>query len=289
MAWGTPTSRGTNTDTTGAATNLVISSVSVAQDSLIVVAGCVTVNTALTFTIADSAGNTYAVIQAENTTATPDRTAFIGWAVASAALSNGTVTITYGEVVGSSCAEVFETTGTAPTLDSAVTASSSFASATPSQASGTPSVSGDLMLGVLIWNDTGKAYTEDVGNGWTNLRNQLQVAAPDSNMSAAYQVNAGSGAKTYAPTLSGIATGVVVTAGFKPSLAGVAAQTVGDIAQTASGTHLISGSVSQSIGSFTQVARARSGSAFDPGTQSFVKGRQWKYREVRTRSGGRRR
>src|SRR3972149_2190930 len=99
MSWGTPTSRGSGTDTTGTATNLVISSITVAQNSLILVTGCLREDTPQTITVTDSASNTYAVFQATRVGAGDDVTAFVGYAAAATALSGGTVTVTYGETI----------------------------------------------------------------------------------------------------------------------------------------------------------------------------------------------
>lgn len=287
MAWGTPTSRGSNTDTTGTATDLVISSVSVAQNSLITVAGCLTVDTSMTITMADSAGNTYTVVQQETTAPAIDRTLFIGTAIATTALSSGSITITYGETVGSSCAEVYETTGGAgSSLDSAVTATAAFSTASPSQTSGTPTAPGDLMFGVLAWSDSLINYTEDTGNGWTNLRNKLTVAGPSSNMSAAYQVNAGVGTKTYAPALSSSITGCIAVIGIKIAIDPANFSTTQTLAAlTASATMTAASTFTASITLEDLAASAtyEKGAAYDPGTQSFLKARAWPYREFRVR------
>jgi hypothetical protein len=288
MAWGTPTSRGSNVETTGSASTLVISSVTVAQGSLIVVSGCARVNTALGFTITDSGSNTYAVYQpTENTTPTPDISSFFGYAIASTALSNGSVTINYGETVGSSAAEVFETTGAAGSaIDSPVNASSTFATATPSQTSGTPTVAGDLMFANLVWNDNGVTYTEDAGNGWTNIRNQLEVGGPDSIVSTAYQVNAGTGTKTYAPVLSaGTSVGVIAQIGFKIGAPAdfTSSQTLADV--TAVGTMTVESGLSASVTleDVTSVAAYETGRAYSAMANAFAKARQWPFRRERVR------
>lgn len=218
MAWGTPTSRGTATDT-AAPTSLPIASVTVAAGSLILVAGAIALDTP-TITVSDSAGNTYTVIQSNNTQRSPDQVAFLAFAYAAFALAAGTVTVAWGGAgINSALAEVFEVTGSKSVsvedADARATAANLASTPSPTTTSGTPDYAGDLFVAVDVTASTSTTWTEDTGNGWATLRGKtLSVASDDMALAVSYQVNAGTGQLTWAPTTAN-ATHAKIIAAFR--------------------------------------------------------------------------
>lgn len=210
MAWGTPTSLGAFVQQNTGGHSLVYSSITVAQNSLIVITGGMRANTgADTIVVSDSAGNNYTV--AQHTRAGTTTIGFIAWAVASTALSAGTITVadtSTGTTNFTACAfQGFSVTGenTGTPNDSAATASNdAAATTTPTVTSGVPSASGELFFAVYMASvANNNTYTEDATNGWTNA--MLKAGSTGGTImtaSSAYQVNAGSSAVTHAPTTS---------------------------------------------------------------------------------------
>ena len=253
MAWGTPTSRGTLSNT-AAPTSGPVTSVTVAQNSLIVVVGGLALNSP-TITCSDSAGNTYTVVKQTDTAPNPDISAFMAYATAATALSAGTVTVAWGGgAAGSVVCEVFEVTGAATSgfNDSAVTAQQNASGTSPSTTSGTPGESGELFFAVDITDSTSATWTEDTGNGWTTARAKtLSVSAPSMCIGASYLVNSGVGTKTWAPTTAADEHCIILL-GFKVLNTGAAAQTLAALTNAGAGALALTGSAAQTLSALTQ-------------------------------------
>jgi hypothetical protein len=224
-AWGTPTQRDTKVDS-GAAHSLASNAVTIAQNSLILVTGQMTAaGNGNTILVTDSAGNSYTVIQHYRTAAS--NAAFLAYAIASTALSGGTVTVADTATGGTNFTHcgfaVNSVTGnaTASVEDSAAQASNDGAATTsPTVTSGTPGTAGDLFVAVYesASPNTG-TYTED-GN-WTNIN--LKIGSANLMMSAAYLIDAGTSTHTHNPTTTNQNYSQVVTA-FKLAVAASAAR-----------------------------------------------------------------
>lgn len=199
--WGTPTSRGTLSNTS-APTSAPITGVTIAKGSLICVFGAVYINTP-TITCTDSAGNTYTVYQNSRLAETPDLTGFIAYARAATALAAGTITVAWGGGTAASVvAEVFETTGVAETSieDSAARdADSAGADTTPEALAGTPTGKSRMFFAVDV--TVGTSTTWSLADGWTTIRPKtLNVATSDACLGIAYKVQEQIAEVSFAPT-----------------------------------------------------------------------------------------
>lgn len=109
--------------------------------------------------------------------------------------------------------------------DTAVRASASGLTGTPTVTSGAPTVTGEMMLAHIVWIGT-DALVEDSGHGWkTAVSGSAGAGATKVNWSVAYQNNAGAGTKVYAPTgptgnwealIMGFRPVLIPTHGFNP-------------------------------------------------------------------------
>lgn len=146
----------------------------------------------------------------------------------SLALSGATITYTKENSGVATTMAAFYATGiqtASDPLDAAVTATAGGVSATPSVTSGTPGTSGELFVGCTGRNAGAETFTQDSTNG-------SYAAPPDafaiavSGVGGGFLVNAGSSAKTYAPTISSSRTWVDIIIGFKAAAAAVAGNTL---------------------------------------------------------------
>lgn len=223
MSWGTPASLGT-ANTSTAAHTLVLSAVTVAQGSLIVVTGGMSQTNGNAVIVTDSAGNTYTVVQRYRGASAV--VGFIAFAIATTALSSGSITIaatTTGATNFNSAAfGAFSVTGGTAEDVAAETTGENTATTTPSLTSGAPANSGDIFFCTsYVGSTNANVYTED--GAWTNLINQLgsSVSQPHA-LSASYLVDAGSSAQTHAPTYGSVVNITQIIAAF--SLAAAPAQ-----------------------------------------------------------------
>jgi len=137
----------------------------------------------------------------------------------SAALSAVTLTYTKQTSGHTVSMTAFYATGIATTsaLDTAVTASGQYTSATPSVTSGTPTQS-DLMVGCCAW-DNASALTLTNTAGYT-VPFETNTGQPTAAVGGGVANIGGSIAMTYAPTMSGTCTGgAIMVIGFKPASA----------------------------------------------------------------------
>jgi hypothetical protein len=229
-AWGTPTFIGSDTTDSFSITT----SASVPAGALIVVVVTqLTAATAVNGTMTDNAAggaNSYTVGASNivDIVGVAWVRGIIFYAYNVNALASGKV-ITYTPTGGSvnSAMSAFYVTGeqtsSAP-LDASVTAvASNIGNTQPTVTSGTPGVSGELFVGAVLQGIVGTlSFTQDAANGWAVPPNE----ADDTTSALAAggnQINAGTGTKTFAPTLgSGTPSNGVVSliVGFKVAAGG---------------------------------------------------------------------
>jgi hypothetical protein len=139
------------------------------------------------------------------------------WAVAGAALTSINVAFGAATTVNGLGFGGLYFTGQAASSpeDTAVRASASGLAGTPTVTSGSPAVPGEMMLALIVWIGT-DALTDDSGHGWaTAVSGSGGSGATKVNWSVAYQNNAGTGTKIYAPT-GPTGNWEALTMGFKP-------------------------------------------------------------------------
>ena len=166
--------------------------------------------------------NTYtsAGTVANNNNATGYGYTQVYYVLSATALSSGTITYTYSSGGGyyPSGLSCFYATGISA-YDSAVFNTAYGASSSPTITSGTPSVSGDLMVAVFgAANSTTVSHplSTDTGHGWATPPDLIQYTNIQSGIGGE-QVNSGSGTIVFAPGTGGYAPGWgEITLGFKP-------------------------------------------------------------------------
>ena len=137
------------------------------------------------------------------------------------ALSGATITYTKRVSGRATAMTAFWASGIALASSEDTTTSSNTtysATSTPSRTSGTPTVAGELLVGVVFgYVTTTITFTQDAG--WTNpASNFIQTNGGGNQpfVGWAYYVNPGTSTKTYAPTVATTPTGVIGVIGFKP-------------------------------------------------------------------------
>lgn len=157
----------------------------------------------------------------------------------SAALSSTTLTYTKGQSSGASWAYFYATGVNA--IDPAVTAHTVGNSTTASVTSGTPAVAGELFIAANSSNLIGSTYTQDTANGWASPFDAEDGPFPlGLAIGGGNQVNAGTSAITFAPTVTAGTNGwVSYVAGFKPGTPGSVGASGGTGAATGVGTGLV--------------------------------------------------
>lgn len=221
MAWGTPTSLAAASGTGTAAHSLTSGTLTSAANTFVVVTGAMRANAnGDAVVVTDSnGGNTWTVFS--HYRPATGNVSFIAYSLMEAGISSGTITVsdtTTGATQFAACGfQAFSVTGGATSSIEDTNAQGSndgAATTTPTVTSGTPAVSGDLFFAVYMApNANTNTYTEDAGNGWTNCMLKAGANSGSSiTTSAGYQVNAGTGTLTHAPTTSNNVYSQVVTA-----------------------------------------------------------------------------
>lgn len=199
--------------------NAAVTGITVPAGSLIFVETEDKSNSASDGTLSDGGVNTYVKIARANLNGAQANGNLIAWYVKNCnALSGATLTFTPA-IAGPNYVGLIYATGidTVAPLDTAVTASATGSSTTPSATSGTPAVSGELFVGSVA--GTTGAFTDD--GAWAS-QNGSGTATVGVRCYDAYQVNAGAGTLTYAPTFSLSNNWADIVVGFKlPSAAAV--------------------------------------------------------------------
>jgi hypothetical protein len=209
------TNIGTNNNAAGATVAVTVGAGGVPSGCIIVVQVAESANSAPAGSVADSASNTYvAEVGANHSGATAQGFGRVFDVVGAAALVN-TNTITYTKAVSGSAASISAcyVTGAATTspLDTAVTASATGNSTTPSVTSGTPTIAGELFIGFSSENNV-RVYTQ--ASGWASPPTLVNAAIPFTL--GGNRVNAGAGTLTYNPTLAISANWMAAVIAYKP-------------------------------------------------------------------------
>lgn len=262
MAWGTPASLGVASGSS--AHSVTLSGVSVSAGGLIVVA---IAYRAKAYTdailVSDSAGNSYTVHKQQYQTTNPFGVA-VAYAVATSALSSGSITVS-DTASGSTnftnaVFAAYSVSGgaTSSPEDTSVLVSTvgsgQFSSPGMNLTSGTPTQAGDLLIG--LFNSTGLSAVSESA-GWSTLVDRQQGSGfSNTNISASYYVNSGSGAVTWNPTSTGSGAYVPILIGFKIAPAGGSGVTV----EALSGSLAITGQTGSVSATSNKTARAASGS-----------------------------
>lgn len=190
---------GTKSDNTGAST-VALSGVTVPAHSLIVVYTAEN-GSGVTPTVSDGS-NTYNLAHA-NITGT---TFSMVYAFNTIALSSGTITFTKQHAADPAAMSIIYATGihtAANPLD--ISGVGIISNSTPSITSSAAAQAGELFIGGMGTSTT-VTVTQDTADGWSFPPNTVNVTL---TLSGGSLTNSGSGAKTYAPTLSGSASGVI--------------------------------------------------------------------------------
>ncbi len=207
---GTVTNIGTNANLSG--TTVAISNANAKAGSLIVVACAETNTTGVIGTLADSAGHTYTAVSTIHPNGSnANGSVSIFYCPNCLALSGGTITYTRNTSGDKASISAFYWTGAATVspLDTAVTASASGTSATPSVTSGTPTQTNELFVGLCVDNNT-VGFTQAAG--WTTPFNS---AGGIIIINGAHRTNSALATLTYAPTFPVSVTWCLQVVGFK--------------------------------------------------------------------------
>ena len=134
----------------------------------------------------------------------------------SVALSAATITYTKNTSGNTAIINAFYATNIVSTssLDTSVTASNSGTSTTPSVTSGTATVAGELFVAALI-TKVATAYTQDTAHGWAIPFNTAQFGP--GAVYGGNQVNTGTSAITFTPSVANSTDWATWILGFKPA------------------------------------------------------------------------
>lgn len=173
-------------------------------------------------TVTDSASNNYAAIVSNRIVGAAAGWGAIFYSVLTTQLpKSGTITYTKNTSGATASTTVLSATGnTASPLDAAVTATASNSttgSTTPSVTSGTPAVSGELFVGIVVAHGV-TGFTVDTGNGWATPPDfsQFNSGNRGAMVGGGSLTNAGTGTKTHAPVLGTSRQWTDYIVGFKP-------------------------------------------------------------------------
>ena len=215
MAFGTVTTIGTNTNTSGGTLAVTVPVGGVPSGALIIV--CVSEHVAsLSGSVADTHNTPYSSITGLDVSTQLGRLFY--FPNATALVSGDTITYTKTGIVAAAMSAFYVTGALASSpLDTAVTASASGNSTAPSVTSGTPGVAGELMV-AFVACALRSTYTQDTTNGWATPPVQATTGTliTSTDVSGGNQVNAGTGTKVFAPTLGTIIAWDAFVVGFKP-------------------------------------------------------------------------
>lgn len=180
------------------------------------------VNNAGYGTIADTPGNAYTQVTGDALAASQaNGRGQLTYKENCTALTSGN-TITYTPPAnGANCISAFYATGVATTgsLDTAVTAKATGTSTSPTVTSGTPTVAGELFVGLLCGFGNSGTFTQATPT-WATPFNEgtSGTASGNARVNGANQVNSAKSTLTYNPGTSVSTQYVDIIAGFKPAV-----------------------------------------------------------------------
>lgn len=203
-AWGTPTSLGTGTNSAGG--TIILSTVTAPVGSMVVVL-VAEANTAAG-SVTDSAGNTYTLAKLIN--GNPNAQIFYSSGIA--ALASGTITYTKAASGSNVVISAFYITGAAASPLDLATTGTTGTSTSPSITSAAPAVVNELFVTATQWAVASQTLTQDTNHAWA----AITLAQGNSlSITGGTFVNTGSGALTYAPTISASETWKQLLVSFK--------------------------------------------------------------------------
>lgn len=213
----TVTNIGVNNNTSGA--TLALTSVTVPASSLIIVGVCeYNSGTGGSGTVSDGV-NTYTLIKAASPNSLHGTCSI--YSAPSASLTSGTITYTKfltGSVTAISA--FYASNMVSQAADSAVSASATGNSTSPSVTSGTPAVAGELFVALCGQADVVgpvSTFTQDTAHGWTTpFVDSVAGTSPTASVDGGSQVNGSLSSLTFSPTLSSGGNWAAIVVGFKP-------------------------------------------------------------------------
>lgn len=206
-------------------TMVTTTGVAVPTGSLILVAVRDDTSSVGTRTCVDSKSNTYTTVSQvaiNNNTGLGAVTLFYAWNCI-ALTSTDTITVSSAhtsEIIQMTACYASGIQTSSDPQDTAVKATNTGVSTTPSVTSGTPVQAGELFVGVLgvgITEATDEGFNQDTGNGWAAPPNRRfnTDGTRGGSVEGGTLVNAGTGTKTYAPTTNVSQNWGIIITGFK--------------------------------------------------------------------------
>lgn len=208
---------------TSSANTVTLSSVTVPSGALIAVGTSDSSNASSGGTLSDGGTNTYtSIVSKALNNSSGQGFSQVWYSNNVSALSGATLTYTFASTSKTGCLSALYATGIAASnaLDTAVTASATGNSASPSVTSGTPAVAGELFLAWVGYTGiNGQSYTQDSTHNWaTPFANFNSTTSNTKCGGGGNQVNAGTGTIVFAPTLGSGQAWAAFVVGFKAAL-----------------------------------------------------------------------
>lgn len=187
----------------------------------LIVVGVVEKNSSVGGSVTDSKGNTYTLAKGLLYNSSADFGAIFYSPNAIALVSGDSITFTKAASGDTTAIDAIYATGilASSPLDTAVTASASGSSTSPLVTSGTPAMAGELLVALCAWDgNNSDTYSQAAGFASPFVRVNASATNHRPIMCGGYEVNAGSAAQTFAPTITSNAWAAII-AGFKPAIA----------------------------------------------------------------------
>lgn len=215
----TVTDIGHNSNGTGTTLAVSVPVAGIAAGALVLVAvqeGSTIVNGS----VADSAGNTYTNDANATSGSNGIRLQLYRSVIATGLTSGQSITYTKhanNHATGISAFYATSSTGWPASPLDLSPAGTTGTSTSPSITSGTPAAAGELFAAAAAWSATA-TFTQDSGHGWA-VPFDVDTAQSSASIGGGNQVNAGTGALTFNPTLSASVAWGAVLVSYKPNAA----------------------------------------------------------------------
>lgn len=204
MPIGTPTTIGTNQNSSGATIAVTVPGGGVPTGALIVV--CVAdASTTFGGSVADTSGNTYALaVQAFPNASSGNGQVSLFYAMNAVALSSGNSVTYTKQTSGATCSiSAFSVTGIKASAALDLASSNTGLGTATTITSGTPAEAGELFVGVSGGGfATTDVFTQDSGVAWAAPPDRISVTALNETVAGGTFVRVSAVALTYAPSWS---------------------------------------------------------------------------------------
>ena len=210
-AWGTPTNLAVTAN--AAPATLTSGSVTVPSGVLVIVGIFETAGAGGTGTLADAGGNTYSSIPL--TSIDGKSKTYLFWAYNVTGFT-GNITYTKGQGGPTSLSAMYISGSLTSSQPQDVSQTATLANSTPTVTSPSPSLSGELFVGIAVENTGTNTFTQ--ASGWVSPPNAFP--ATGGNAIGGNLINAGSSAQTYNPSLSGTSSWSAIIVSFKVAAGG---------------------------------------------------------------------